>query len=164
MSVGVRISRQLEKNLNRMDEVITKHLKGAVIQSALVDAETTAKRSVRVDTGRLRSSIHAKYTGKNQSFYYRDNENKQYDGTLVSRSTDTVRKFTVLIGTNVVYARKIERLDNYLMRGLLQSKRKLPERLRKAYRKAERELSRGWVNGFAWLGGSKSIGSTIESR
>ena len=67
----------------------------------LVKIETVAKNKLttdgHVDTGRLRASIHTEYLGTRR--------------ILPGKITD---ELGVVVGTNVEYAKYVERLDSYL--------------------------------------------------
>jgi hypothetical protein len=59
----VRISgiKQAVKNLNDFGQTVTEKLEDAT-DEAVINVERVAKKNVRVDTGRLRSSIHPVFT------------------------------------------------------------------------------------------------------
>jgi hypothetical protein len=70
--------------------------------------ETRAKGYSPVDTGRLRSSIHAVAVGKGESAYtYSDERGNSYNGALdVARSNEG--SDIGMVGTNVEYAAEQE--------------------------------------------------------
>ena len=70
-----------------------------------------AKRNVRVDTGRLRASIHPVFTNSNDtSFSYSDKSGKVFDGS----TNEKTKSNEALVVTNVDYAPDIESLDPFL--------------------------------------------------
>jgi hypothetical protein len=79
-----------------------------VINEALLAIETRAKGYSPVDTGRLRSSIHAVAVGKGESAYtYSDERGNSYNGALdVARSNEG--SDIGMVGTNVEYAAEQE--------------------------------------------------------
>jgi hypothetical protein len=79
-----------------------------VINEALLAIETRAKGYSPVDTGRLRSSIHAVAVGKGESGYtYSDERGNSYNGALdVARSNEG--SDIGMVGTNVEYAAEQE--------------------------------------------------------
>jgi hypothetical protein len=114
MSVDVRISPRLLRNLRRLGDRLSDQLKAETIETALVEIETVAKTRARVDTGRLRASIHTKYRNVKANHNYKDRQGKKFRGRVIARPKNTKNKFTCIVGTDVAYARKIERLDPYL--------------------------------------------------
>lgn len=79
-----------------------------VINEALLAIETRAKEYSPVDTGRLRSSIHAVAVGKGENSYtYNDERGNSYNGALdVARSNEG--SDIGMVGTNVEYAAEQE--------------------------------------------------------
>ena len=82
------------------------------VQQAMIDElrvtgfmiESAYKIGVPVDTGRLRSSIHTE-TANKRAHSYSNNKGE----TFVSRfSFEKLQKTQVVVGTNVIYANKIE--------------------------------------------------------
>ena len=65
-----------------------------------------AKRMVKVDTGRLRSSISVNWTGSGMAEGEIGDKAKPGDGT--KQPTSKPDEFTVVAGTNVKYARRLE--------------------------------------------------------
>ena len=94
-----------------------------------LEVETDAKLKLttdeHIDTGRLRASIHTEYKG-HTSHNYSDMEGNSFQGALNLR----LRELDVIVGTNVVYAQKIERLDSYLFWAFEKNKAPLTRRLR----------------------------------
>jgi hypothetical protein len=94
---------------------LKKRFRQEIIDTALTDIETPAKMKLTTDghilTGRLRASIHTEYTGSG-SYTYRDMYGKGFKGNF---KTDRPRNnMDIVVGTNVVYARHIERIDSYI--------------------------------------------------
>lgn len=104
---------------------------GDLLNSAALRLETLAKQKITVDrhivTGRLRSSIHAKLTNTD-SYNYSDKDGNTFDGSL--KETVSPGK-SVVIGTNVEYAQKIELLDSYLFYASNQLQPELESKLQK---------------------------------
>jgi ribosomal protein L13E len=81
------------------------------VQQAMIDElrvtgfmiESAYKIGVPVDTGRLRSSIHTEHSDQT-SFSYSDSKGNTFNGSLGFKLQPT----QVVVGTNVVYANKIE--------------------------------------------------------
>lgn len=75
-----------------------------IINQALLAIETRAKEYAPVDTGRLRSSIHAVPVGTtDMSFVYGDETGRQFDGSLQS-AVGNAGSNIGMVGTNVGYA------------------------------------------------------------
>lgn len=108
LTVSVRITGELEKNINNLHKEMMKKFKGKMIEVALAEVETPAKQKVRVDTGRLRSSIHTRYGNVKQKYKYRDDQGGSFDGELSEKPANTKTRFDVIVGTNVFYAPFIE--------------------------------------------------------
>lgn len=104
------------------------------LHEAGLNVETEAKldltRNSHVDTGRLRSSVHMESNSVNRSFTYSDDTGGSYDGTL-GVSPDEME---VYVGTNVEYAEKIRRLDDYLFPPAEAERSELIKRLKKQLR------------------------------
>ena len=64
--------------------------------------EKDAKHFVKVDTGRLRSSISVNWTGSGMAEGKIENKAKSGDG--IKQPTSRPDEFTVVVGTNVNYA------------------------------------------------------------
>ncbi len=64
--------------------------------------EKDAKHFVKVDTGRLRSSISVNWTGSGMAEGKIENKAKPGDG--IKQPTSKPKEFTVVVGTNVNYA------------------------------------------------------------
>lgn len=122
---------QIGRNATEFEKKLIKALNGALVQSALVDVETVAKKKLtqdgHIDTGRLRASIHTTYKGK-EHYSYADNDGKAFSSRL-----DVKRKENaVYVGTDVEYSTKIEALDSYLHYAHKNAKSKTDRRLKKA--------------------------------
>ena len=106
--------------------------------TALTDVETYAKERLtkdsHVDTGRLRTSIHTETQG-NQIYTYSDRQGRRFDGGLSER---IINDKTVKVGTNVVYAGYIERLDPYMRAGYMNGRKKIKKNIQNAVRRALR--------------------------
>ena len=108
----VRISgiKQAVKNLDDFGQTVTEKLED-VTDEAAINVERVAKKNVRVDTGRLRSSIHPVFTNSSDTnFGYTDKKGNNFDGST-NEKTKTDEAFVV---TNVEYAQSIEDLDPFL--------------------------------------------------
>lgn len=109
MSLDINIPRSLLSHtlsVERAKELFD-NLKTEVLIVARTGVETGAKQVVRVDTGRLRSSIHTRQTAR------------------------TATKFVVATGTKVHYGPIIEARYPYLSRALIASQPELDRRVRK---------------------------------
>jgi phage gpG-like protein len=94
---------ELVQSVIKVQGNITDDVKG-VINQALLAIESKAKDLSPVDTGRLRSSIHAVAVGKPDEFgYYNDSNGQTFDGKLKS-AVDNDGTNTGMVGTNVEYA------------------------------------------------------------
>ena len=123
--------RSLLRNIPIVTRELQDNIRQEMILTALTDVESKAKDKItkdeHIDTGRLRASIHTEYyghTGNN----YSDLEENSFDGSLITQPRP--QYFDVLIGTNVEYAQKIERLDSYLVYALERSKPEFRRRLK----------------------------------
>jgi phage gpG-like protein len=133
LKVDLTGTRTLQAQILELQKIFPEEVKAMILEVALVDIETYAKTKVNipVDTGRLRASIHTKYVKKPEpenkrtkakmieaqseighsiqqsqtTYNYKDNEGNEFDGTL----TEKADEFTVIVGTNVKYAKKINR-------------------------------------------------------
>lgn len=118
------------KNLKGKEKEILQASRNALIESAFIDVETVAKQKLTRDghikTGRLRASIHTTFKGQ-KVHKYSDSSGKSFRSNLNVNRTD----YNVFVGTNVVYARKIERLDTYLVYAFLNARKLIPARIQK---------------------------------
>lgn len=96
-------ARTFVRNFGRIPDNIRQNLSDTIKEVAIVNIETEAKlkitRDGHVDTGRLRASIHTEYL----------------DGPVRILSGRIDNEFTFIVGTTVIYAKKIEKLDSYLI-------------------------------------------------
>jgi phage gpG-like protein len=106
--------KELQKKLAELTKKITDESQKLILETAIIDIESFAKsNTIPVDTGRLRASIHTKYVKSvnvansitHGNYSYSDNTGNSYDGSL-SGSVDIN---SVVVGTNVEYAQKINR-------------------------------------------------------
>lgn len=102
----------LQRQIKKLSKRFPEEVRRIVLEVALVDVETYAKEhAIPVDTGRLRASIHTKFrpdmvAGKTPDpETYLDGNGKQFDGRL----SGMIDRDTVIVGTNVPYAIKINR-------------------------------------------------------
>ena len=109
----------------------------SVINQSLLAIETLAKQEAPVDTGRLRSSIHAVAVGQSEQNYpYVDNEGNAYNGAL-DDARNNEGSGIGLVGTNVEYAAEQEfgngdrRGHKYLTSATLEIQPKLINELKK---------------------------------
>jgi len=79
------------------------------VQATAFEIDREAKKEVRVDTGRLRSSIHPQFKGTT-GFQYADDEGGFFDGLV----RVNLKIFEAIVGTNVEYARDIEKESPFL--------------------------------------------------
>ena len=105
----------LLRNLPQINEKIKERVKSALRETAMVDVETPAKRQCRVDTGRLRASIHTEYFGNSGKF------------TIAPK-----HDLEVIVGTNVDYGRYVERRYPFLFPAFESSRSALLQRLKNA--------------------------------
>lgn len=104
---------------------------GDLINFTALRIETGAKKQITADnhvvTGRLRSSIHAKLK-PTETFIYNDGTGRVYGGSLEAGVQDGKE---AVVGTNVVYAEKIEHTDSYLLKACQDEAPELAKRLKK---------------------------------
>lgn len=115
ISVDLKGDSKLREQLHILSGLMEDKVKAMILEVAFVDVETFAKKEVPVDTGRLRASIHTKFKSKGdakalplpesqQTFSY-TSEGETYNGTL----REPIKELEVIVGTNVEYAKKINR-------------------------------------------------------
>ena len=102
------------KNLKKASDGIKNVARKEMQITARVDGETWAKNKLtgdgHIDTGRLRSSIHVE--DKNVSnFSYKDKTGNTFDGKFLGKIDS---EDELLMGTNVDYSVKIERIDPFI--------------------------------------------------
>lgn len=106
MNIEISIPDDFGKDLVQSTVKIEKDLLASakdVINQALLAIETQAKEYAPVDTGRLRSSIHAVGVGIADRHRYADDEGRSYDGALIDGKTNEGSNMG-MVGTNVEYA------------------------------------------------------------
>lgn len=130
MRVNIRGIRDVSRNAEQFEKDIIKAVHGAMVKGAMIDIETGAKKKItqdrHIDTGRLRASIHTTYTGK-EVHNYNDLSGKSFDAMLDVRR----KEFNVFVGTDVIYAQFIERLDSFLYFAFKHSHQKIQRRIKR---------------------------------
>jgi hypothetical protein len=129
------------RNIDRYKKELKEKTKEVLIETAMKEVETVAKDTLtndgHIDTGRLRASIHTSHWGKTKHAYKcsstgaktgRKAKKTSFDGTL---SEAPFNELEVYVGTNVVYAHRIERLDPYLVPAYENGKKMLMVNLKK---------------------------------
>lgn len=117
MSIEVNLigEEKLRKEIQRLIKEFPEEVRKVMLETAIVDIESYAKTNdIPVDTGRLRSSIYTKYvknvriggSESKTSHNYSDNFGQTYNGTL----SESVDIDSIVVGTNVEYAQKINRI------------------------------------------------------
>ena len=115
MSVKMNLlnDKVLRDQLKQLQKKFPQEAREILVEVALVDVESYMKKNdIPVDTGRLRASIHTKFKNGMSKQYtpesetYSDNEGNTFDGTLSGKLTID----SVIVGTNVEYAEKINRI------------------------------------------------------
>jgi len=91
------------------------------------DAKLDLTKNAHVDTGRLRSSVHMESSTTNRNYTYSDGTGNSFNGSL-GVNPDNLE---VYIGTNVEYAEKIRRIDDFLFPYAEQERVRLIARLKK---------------------------------
>jgi len=101
LAVNLRGVAKINRRFERMPNQLKQKLSKTIRQTAIIHIETVAKNKLtsdkHVDTGRLRASIHTEYKGTER--------------ILLGKITD---ELGCIVGTNVEYARYVERIDSYL--------------------------------------------------
>ncbi len=127
IKINITGIKELNKQLKSLPVEYEKIVMDEINKSALIDFETQAKKNAPVDTGRLRASIHVqKFAG--ELFTYKDGNGKSYNGGFKEKQ----KKYEILVGTNVEYAKKQEIARKYLSRALASGKPKLYKRVKTA--------------------------------
>lgn len=75
-----------------------------VLSAQALDLQRAVQQKTPVLTGRLRNSIHTVLPARSDSFSYKDNQGRSFDGTLPVSNT----LYSAVVGTNVNYAVFIE--------------------------------------------------------
>jgi phage gpG-like protein len=111
-------SAKLTKEIEKLMKLVPEETRNLILEVAFVDIETFAKdkANIPVDTGRLRASIHTKFQRKpktstlplpsTQTRYNYMADGKSFDGSL----DEPIDINTIVVGTNVEYAKKINRV------------------------------------------------------
>lgn len=114
LTVNLRGVAKVQRKFKRMPKQLRRKISQTIRQTAIVKIETVAKNKLttdkHIDTSRLRASIHTEWLG-NRGFLYKDRFGKKFGGGLPGKITD---ELGCLVGTNVEYARYVERTDSYL--------------------------------------------------
>lgn len=138
-NVRITLSPELIRNLQQMPNLIQETAKRAIIDTALVEVETKAKQNCRVKTGRLRASIHTVYKGFNETYNYSDTQGNSFTSRFGQSLIDNRTEFAVFVVTDVIYAKRMERLYPYLVPAYEQARPKFAINVRRAI---QRLLSR----------------------
>ena len=117
MAGGINVQltgvKELLKTLNKFSNEIKVEVQKELIATGLTELETKGKESLtrhkHVDSGRLRSSLALKYKGREKHNYSDDNGK-----SFVCNLSEPVKDLKISYGTDVPYARKIERLDSFI--------------------------------------------------
>ena len=121
---------KLMKNFPKVSKQVEESVFNALKKTALEDVETPAKLRCRVDTGRLRASIHTEYFGRSGKLSI--SPKHKFFGRSGKLSISPKHKFEVVVGTNVIYAVYVERRYPYLFPALENSRSALLQRLKSA--------------------------------
>jgi len=124
IQIEVSGEEQLRRRLRDLPEQIQESILTEMIETAITQIETEAKRNCRVDTGRLRSSIHTEYKAR-RIYDYTDDAGRGFSGDLNIDIQDN----EVVVGTNVEYAKTIEARYPFLFPALERAKPELKRRL-----------------------------------
>lgn len=120
--------KELLKKFQNFQDEIKVEIQKELIATALTELETPAKETLtsdgHIDTGRLRSSIYTKYKG-HESKRYSDHEGNGF----VCNINVPVKDMQISVGTDVPYAKKIEKLDSYLEKNFNKAKPKFRENI-----------------------------------
>ena len=127
--------RSLLKDLQKYGESQAKKTKDN-LHEAGINIESASKNKItedgHVDTGRLRSSIHYESSTVNRNFRYSDNQGNSFNGDLGVSIDD----LEVYVGTNVVYANKIRKINDFLFPPAEKERTQLIRRLRQQLNEA----------------------------
>ena len=127
MSVKIEMDKASLNKLNKRLKLMGKHFPeetfrglAAVMLEIKRLAQVKIKKDDHIVTSRLRNSIFVKTKGQkfvktagNQK-RYSDNKGKSFNADL----NVPLKKFEGAVGTNVIYAQKIEDLDSFLQHGV----------------------------------------------
>lgn len=119
IAVNLRGLGNIQRRFKRMPPQLRQKISQTIRQTAITKIETVAKNKLtsdkHVDTGRLRASIHTEYKGTRR--------------ILPGKISD---ELGCLVGTNVEYAKYVERLDSYLIYAYKKARPVLIKRVREA--------------------------------
>jgi len=82
----------------------------AIIKGTALTIMSSAKRRAPVITGRYRSSIHIEADGMPSAFSYTDENGNTFDGSFSEKPGEG----EYFVGTNVIYAGKVEKMHKVL--------------------------------------------------
>ena len=121
---------KLLKDLNKYGEAQEQKTKDNLHESGLKiesDAKMDLTENSHVDTGRLRSSVHWESNTINRNYTNSDNSGNSFNGSLGVNPD----KLEIYVGTNVEYADKIRRIDDFLFPYAEKERVQLIRRLKK---------------------------------
>lgn len=128
MSLTIKIdTREWAKKVKNYSLKVQTKLDNEVKATALA-IDRGAKKTVRVDTGRLRASIHPQFKGTNAYSY--SGKFGNFDGFFKV----ILKVFEAAVGTNVHYAKKIERRFPFLEPAVNSEKSNFENRLKKIFK------------------------------
>jgi hypothetical protein len=134
VTVNLRGLTKINRKFKRMPKQLKQKITKTIRQTAIVYIETVAKNKLtsdkHVDTGRLRASIHTEWKG-NRGFLYKDRFGKKFGGGLPGTIKDDLG---AIVGTNVEYAKYVEKIDSYLMYAFKKAKPILLRKVRETLR------------------------------
>jgi hypothetical protein len=134
IAVNLRGAAKINRRFKRMPNQLKQKLSKTIRQTAIVHIETVAKNKLtsdkHIDTGRLRASIHTEWKG-NRGFLYKDRFGKKFGGGLLGTIKDDLG---CIVGTNVEYAKYVERKDSYLAYAFKKARPILIKRVRETLR------------------------------
>jgi hypothetical protein len=120
-SIQIRGADRLIRRFQNFKDEIEREVEKELIATAKTELETKAKESLtekgHVDTGRLRASIYVKSI-REQTNSYSDHEGNHF----VCNIHGNIGKMKISFGTDVPYAKKIERLDSFIYNNFNASK------------------------------------------
>lgn len=109
------------RRFQNFSEEIKQEVGDELIATAKTELETKAKESLtekgHVDTGRLRASVYVKSI-QSLTHGYSDNEGNSFRCNIHAN----VNQLSIAFGTDVPYAKKIERLDSFIINNFNASK------------------------------------------
>lgn len=120
---GIRITgvRQLIRRFDQFSDEIKQEVGNELIATAKTELETKAKENLtekgHVDTGRLRASVYVKSI-QQITHSYSDQEGNSFRCNIHA----DISQMSIAFGTDVPYAKKIERLDSFIINNFNASK------------------------------------------